>query len=331
MLDANPTYLLDRPLGDDDRLGTPERRYPMITFACSQCGTKLSVRDELAGRTGRCPACRRRMTVPAPPRASAPAGDCWEEIGKNLAAPPLALGPSPKAAARLAGEKAPPKPTGAHGPHPPKGRGALVWGGGGLVVGLLLGVFAGLTGGVLLGFVFWGRPGPQAPAGNAPRAHPGKSAARETPRESADKAEKQAARPDKDQRRKPPAAAGTEREPAPPKEKEPAWDTPESSTDSGEPGPAPPAKEHPAAPEPEAKPKERSSATGFVAGVEKEDDHVLLLLRSEESTMANYHCYFAPGRAGEIGRLREGEKVRVRGVVESRDFPVVLKECELVR
>jgi hypothetical protein len=35
--------------------------------------------------------------------------------------------------------------------------------------------------------------------------------------------------------------------------------------------------------------------------------------------------------AGQIGRLKEGEKVRVRGVVESRDFPVVLKECELVR
>jgi hypothetical protein len=68
-----------------------------------------------------------------------------------------------------------------------------------------------------------------------------------------------------------------------------------------------------------------------VAGVEKEEDHVLLLLRSEESTMANFHCYFGPARADEIANLKEGEKVQVRGVVESRDFPVVLKECELVK
>jgi serine/threonine protein kinase len=36
----------------------------MITFLCSGCGKSLKVKDELAGRKGRCPHCQRPMTVP---------------------------------------------------------------------------------------------------------------------------------------------------------------------------------------------------------------------------------------------------------------------------
>jgi hypothetical protein len=200
-----------------------------------------------------------------------------------------------------------------------------------LAVGLVLGVLVGLAAGGLVGFVLRGSPGPPSRSGDAPRARPGKAAARETPRPSADKAEPEAVRPDRDQGKKPSAAAEGEPETAPPKDREATGEPPRPPADSADPGPAPPPKERPAAPQAEAKPGERSSATGFVAGVEKEEDHVLLLLRSEESTMANFHCYFAPATADEIGQLKGGQKVRVRGVVESRDFPVVLKDCELVK
>ena len=37
----------------------------MITFLCSGCGKSLKVKDELAGRKGRCPHCQQPMTVPA--------------------------------------------------------------------------------------------------------------------------------------------------------------------------------------------------------------------------------------------------------------------------
>ncbi len=41
----------------------------MINFACSSCGTKLRVQENLAGRRGRCPTCKQPITVPdvAPP------------------------------------------------------------------------------------------------------------------------------------------------------------------------------------------------------------------------------------------------------------------------
>jgi serine/threonine protein kinase len=38
----------------------------MIAFACAHCGMKLTVKPELAGRTGKCPACKRSLTVPLP-------------------------------------------------------------------------------------------------------------------------------------------------------------------------------------------------------------------------------------------------------------------------
>lgn len=37
----------------------------MIAFACSQCGTKLKVKPELAGRQGKCPTCKQPLLVPA--------------------------------------------------------------------------------------------------------------------------------------------------------------------------------------------------------------------------------------------------------------------------
>src|SRR5262245_4875116 len=43
----------------------------MIGFPCPGCGAQLKVKDELAGKRGKCPSCGKRMTVPADPSATA--------------------------------------------------------------------------------------------------------------------------------------------------------------------------------------------------------------------------------------------------------------------
>src|SRR5690606_14120272 len=48
------------------RRGSPhkEQRSMYFQFACDQCGKKLKVRDELAGRRVRCPYCQNTISVP---------------------------------------------------------------------------------------------------------------------------------------------------------------------------------------------------------------------------------------------------------------------------
>ena len=36
-----------------------------IRFKCPKCGAELNVKDELAGKQGRCPACKNAVTVPS--------------------------------------------------------------------------------------------------------------------------------------------------------------------------------------------------------------------------------------------------------------------------
>src|SRR5277367_1465168 len=60
----------------------------MISFNCSQCGEKLKVKDELAGKKGKCPRCQHSVTVPAPPRVAVSAGNANED------APTVPPGPS---------------------------------------------------------------------------------------------------------------------------------------------------------------------------------------------------------------------------------------------
>jgi DNA-directed RNA polymerase subunit RPC12/RpoP len=42
----------------------------MIHFACQGCGKKLHAKDELAGRTAKCPNCRQPITIPEAPEPS---------------------------------------------------------------------------------------------------------------------------------------------------------------------------------------------------------------------------------------------------------------------
>jgi serine/threonine protein kinase len=44
----------------------------MIAFLCSACGAQLRVKDELAGKTGKCPACGREVQAPTTPTESIP-------------------------------------------------------------------------------------------------------------------------------------------------------------------------------------------------------------------------------------------------------------------
>ena len=45
----------------------------MIAFACPACGQKLRLKDDLAGQRGKCPHCKRAITVPREPGAAASA------------------------------------------------------------------------------------------------------------------------------------------------------------------------------------------------------------------------------------------------------------------
>jgi hypothetical protein len=42
-----------------------------IEFACSQCGMKIKVKSEFAGRSSRCPTCKQPLVVPTAPAATA--------------------------------------------------------------------------------------------------------------------------------------------------------------------------------------------------------------------------------------------------------------------
>ena len=43
----------------------------MIQFSCSQCGTKIKVKPEFAGRSSKCPTCKHPLVVPAPDKTLA--------------------------------------------------------------------------------------------------------------------------------------------------------------------------------------------------------------------------------------------------------------------
>ncbi len=67
----------------------------MIAFLCSGCGKSLKVKDELAGRKGRCPHCQQPMTVPsvadaARERTDRAGADDYSETDAKTVLPPSA-------------------------------------------------------------------------------------------------------------------------------------------------------------------------------------------------------------------------------------------------
>src|SRR5262245_27452825 len=59
-----------------------------IKFKCPKCGQELTVKDELAGRQGKCPACKTTITVPSlagskPRPAAAPSAPARKAASKD--------------------------------------------------------------------------------------------------------------------------------------------------------------------------------------------------------------------------------------------------------
>jgi hypothetical protein len=68
----------------------------MITFACPTCQKKLSVKDELAGKKGKCPGCGQTMAIPAPVALGPAVEEMWP------LSPALEVEPFRQALCRLA-------------------------------------------------------------------------------------------------------------------------------------------------------------------------------------------------------------------------------------
>jgi hypothetical protein len=79
-----------------------------IKFPCPHCKQPLSIRDELAGKTGRCPRCQQTITVPAAPTAPDAAPPPAPPRAPAAARPPG--GPAAGAAKAAPAKKAPPPP-----------------------------------------------------------------------------------------------------------------------------------------------------------------------------------------------------------------------------
>jgi hypothetical protein len=86
-----------------------------IEFTCPTCGKLLKLRDEAAGKTGKCPQCKAVITVPS---AGANEDDMFEILPPNApparkppVAPPKPVPPPPPASAKPAPPSVPPKPT----------------------------------------------------------------------------------------------------------------------------------------------------------------------------------------------------------------------------
>ena len=67
----------------------------MISFECPSCHKKLSVKEELAGKKGKCPQCRNTIRVPgaAAPVSVRHAGGGGARVGESAAAP-VSSGPA---------------------------------------------------------------------------------------------------------------------------------------------------------------------------------------------------------------------------------------------
>src|SRR5262245_43635305 len=93
-----------------------------IEMSCA-CGRALTLRDELAGKTIRCPQCQAELTVPAAPPPPAPepvpdvlpAAAAADPMAVRAEEPPTAV-PRPRSRMDLRDESlAPPKPSAAQG------------------------------------------------------------------------------------------------------------------------------------------------------------------------------------------------------------------------
>ena len=76
-----------------------------IRFLCEHCGKKLNIKDELAGKKGRCPKCNERIEIPAESTlesTKAPAGQ--QPVRENVEKERAKVSVSAKGSSRPVGE-----------------------------------------------------------------------------------------------------------------------------------------------------------------------------------------------------------------------------------
>lgn len=71
-----------------------------IRYQCEQCGSKLTIRDEKAGTTGKCPKCKSEFTVPEPVSAESETRKVVDAVDATVARPKAAAAKKPSAAGR---------------------------------------------------------------------------------------------------------------------------------------------------------------------------------------------------------------------------------------
>src|SRR5438105_4269071 len=84
-----------------------------IKFACPHCGRPLSVKDELAGKKGPCPACKKIVTIPSSTSTAiqAPGGVVGFRTGTPPRSAPMSSEDAERAAAEvLAQQQSAPQP-----------------------------------------------------------------------------------------------------------------------------------------------------------------------------------------------------------------------------
>ena len=82
----------------------------MLEFLCPNCHKRLRVDEGLAGKQGRCPACRGTITIPEPSQALKPAAPTGRPQEDDMPLPTEVL---------LSPETGPPKTGAPQGPRPP--------------------------------------------------------------------------------------------------------------------------------------------------------------------------------------------------------------------
>jgi phage FluMu protein Com len=128
-----------------------------ISFTCAACGKALKTKDEMAGRTVKCPGCRAPVRIPAPEASK-------EELDALLPeepAPPEKPAAAPRPAGRRAGEPMRPRAAirGASGGGTSDGHALLLGGIAGLaaaVVGALLWYLIAKGANAKIGWIAWG-------------------------------------------------------------------------------------------------------------------------------------------------------------------------------
>jgi hypothetical protein len=336
----------------------------MITFLCKHCGHKLAVKDELAGKTGKCPKCGKPSTVPGADSdtngggASSGGGSSWGAITSSE---------EPASKESKSDPRTPGRPTYERPARASKSHGFLIF-----TVGLLLGIILGGIGGIFAARALLHRENPgKDSSGDAQAKADGKAPdkkkdepkgdkvkpAEPTEPKSEEPAKNEEAKGDAPKKEEPAKKEEPKKDEAkmaakvePPKPEAPKAEPPKPAAAKAEPPkpavakpeppkPAvakadPPKKEEPAKkPEPvkkvEAKPAGPQLILGEVDMLGKDSGGLYVELRKNGLLM--YRCYYKPDQAAVFAKLVAKQAVKIKGVLKNADVIETYSECQLVK